>query len=168
MSPNGRKIAFLRSVAPEPSNFWRERDFRGNPDAPGVAAFVYVMGADGEAMTRLPLPPRTYASLWWCGNSITLCVDSPTKNSALSANTYRVDLLTGKVDHLQDWAEATYVESGALSADGTFAIHERKTARGSEVFVGPVNAAGVGSFTPLLAVSPAKRTLFSGFSVSGP
>jgi hypothetical protein len=154
VSPDGREIAFLRSSAPEPSAGF------GN----GVVAFVYVMGANGKAPTRLPLPPRTYVDLWWCGNSTTLCVDSPTKRLAASANTYRVDLRTGRVTHLRHWAEASY---SGLSADGTFAIDERRTARGAEVFVGPVSAAGVARFAPVLADANAKGNPFFGFSVSG-
>ncbi len=71
VSPDGRKIAYLRSALPEPSNFWQLA-------SPGIVASVYVMKANGKAKTRLPLPPRPYVDLWWCGNNA-LCVDSPTE-----------------------------------------------------------------------------------------
>jgi hypothetical protein len=159
VSPDGREIAYLRSASPEPSDFWQLA-------SPGIISYVYIMQANGRAEMRLPLPPRPYGDLWWCGNS-SLCVDSPTKKLAASENTYRLNLRTDRITHLRRWPEATYVETGFLSPTARFAIGQRKTARGAEVFAGPVNAAGVATFAPVLAASSVTGDPFFGFSASG-
>jgi hypothetical protein len=154
ISPDGKEIAFLRNAARGPSS-----------SVTSPPAFVYVMRASGRGRRRLPLPRRAYSSasywghnaLWWC-SSTSLCAGS-------SANTYRLDLRTGRVTHLRHLAEASY---SGLSADGTFAINRRKTRHGWEVAVGPVNAAGVARFAPILAAANAKENPFVEFSVSGP
>lgn len=155
VSPNGREIAFLASAG-------------GPPPVLTARSLVYVMRADGRASTRLPLPPRPYVDLWWCGNSTTLCVDSGTWQLAPRENAYRIDLRTGKVTHLLRWAEARYADLGGLSANGTFAIDERATNHGTEFLVGALNRRGSGRFASIVVDPHGRRDVSYEVSVSGP
>jgi Tol biopolymer transport system component len=150
VSPDGRRIAFLRSVKRWPSS--------------GGAELAYVMPAHGGRRLRLPLPPLPYVDLWWCGSSALLCVDSPTRRLEAPANVYRIDLHSGRVTNLKHWAGASY---GGLSTDGTFAVTPRKTGHGWQLLVGPVDATGAARLAPLLTTK-AERNPYYDFSVSEP
>jgi WD40-like Beta Propeller Repeat len=148
VSPDGRRIAYLRSVKRWPSN--------------GAANFVYEVPAHGGRRIRLPLPPRIYVDLWWCGRSTLLCVDSPIGEQEARGNVYRLDLRSRRVTNLKHWPGASY---SALSPDGTFAVRPRKTGHRWQLLVGPVDDTGVARLTSLLTTK-AGRNPFYEFSVS--
>jgi Tol biopolymer transport system component len=157
VSPDGRSIAFLRSAAPEPTDYMSD----------GVRAFVYVMSADGHGTRRLPLPARGYSSLWWCRGNDSVCVDTlkyvaPSANS----NTYRVSLRTGKIDLLRNWPEAAYVEFGALSRDASFAVSGRTSRGRAELLAGPLAADGTARLTPVVNIPHTDGRHFFGVSIS--
>jgi len=153
VSPGGNAIAFLRNATRGP---WSR--------VAAPPAYVYVMRANGSGRRRLPLPRRAYSStsywghnaLWWSGGA-TIC-------AGLSADTYCLDLRTGKVIHLRHWPEASY---SGLSADGALAIDRQKARRGWAVLIGPVDPTVVAKFVPLLISKPARQDPFVEFSISG-
>jgi Tol biopolymer transport system component len=154
VSPDGSRIAFLRRVKRGPADV----------SFSAAAALVYMMSPNGGSRARLPLPPRSYVDLWWCGSSTQLCVDSPTDTLDARANVYRLNLQSRRVTHLRHWAGASY---GGLSTDGTFALMPRKTGHGWQLLVGPVGGTGAARLAPLLTTK-AERNPYYDFSVSEP
>jgi WD40 repeat protein len=156
VSPDGRKIAFFRSAAPEPTNTMNS----------GVAAYVYVMSADGRGKRRLALPARAYASLWWCRGSGSVCIDTAKHSGVPTGNTYRVVLQTGKITLLRKWPEAAYVESGAVSPDASFAVSERTSHGRAELLAGPLSVGGTARLKPIVIIPHTDGRRFLGVSVS--